>query len=176
LRSQIDELLKENESSVAEHDALSKEIDELKSKNSELQGLEARLSELSKVEENYKESLHSVKSTSRALQVSQNELAKQKEIVNKLQQDIDELQIFSVRKSSRNATPLVNDFKNQEGDDSQNSQKEDIEDFENEHYNLKVRDLQAELFITKQDNEDLKREILTLKKKLLVVNTPNSSL
>lgn len=160
LKSQIDELLKENQELESKNQLLIKDQEE------ELKVLKNRINELSKIEENYKDSLQTVKNTSKALQIAQNETSKQKDIINQLKEENDELKIFNVRKNSRNATPQMNEFKNENQTDN-NDDEDNKEDFENEHYNLKIKDLQAELFITKQDNNDLKQEILTLKKKLL---------
>ena len=48
--------------------------------------------------------------------------------------------------------------------DSGSSVHDDIRDA---HYNLKIKDLKAELFIIKQERDSLKDDVLQLKKKLL---------
>ncbi|CCH46472.1 Kelch repeat-containing protein 1 [Wickerhamomyces ciferrii] len=178
LKNQIDELLKENEDIHTQHKSLTNKLSSFESNQEELESLRLKISELSKIEENYKDSLHSVKNSSRALQVSQNELNKQKELTTKLQQELDELKIFRAnRKSSRNTTPIVNDFakKDLPKGTTGTTTDEDEEDFENAHFNLKLRDLQAELFITKQERDELKQDVLDLKKKLLNSSTPTGS-
>ncbi len=169
LQAQIDELLKENEELHGQHKSLKDQYSSLEtSQGGELEALRAKVTELSKIEENYKDSLHSVKNTSRALQVSQSELNKQKEVTLKLQQELDELKLFRAnRKSSRNTTPIVNEFSKQETPKQPITTDEEEEDIESAHYNLKIRDLQAELFITKQERDELKHDVLELKKKLL---------
>ncbi|ODQ58911.1 hypothetical protein WICANDRAFT_16241, partial [Wickerhamomyces anomalus NRRL Y-366-8] len=168
LQAQIDELLKENEELHGQHKSLKDQYSSLESsQGGELEALRAKVTELSKIEENYKDSLHSVKNTSRALQVSQSELNKQKEVTLKLQQELDELKLFRAnRKSSRNTTPIVNEFSKQETPKQPITTDEEEEDIESAHYNLKIRDLQAELFITKQERDELKHDVLELKKKL----------
>lgn len=176
LKSQIDELLKENEELNSQHETLQGKYSSLESsQGDELESLKAKIAELSKIEENYKDSLHSVKNTSRALQVSQSELSRQKEVTLKLQQELDELKLFRAnRKSSRNTTPIVNEYSKQETPKQQVITDEEEEDIESAHYNLKIRDLQAELFITKQERDELKHDVLELKKKLLN-STPSGS-
>lgn len=169
LQKHIDDLLKENEDLHTQHKSLQNKYTTLESSQSELEALRAKVSELSKIEENYKDSLHSVRNTSRALQVSQSELAKQKEVTLKLQQELDELKLFRAnRKSSRNTTPIVNEYtKTETPKQNVTTTDDEEEDIENAHYNLKIRDLQAESFIYKQERDELKQEILELKKKLL---------
>jgi len=168
LQSHIDDLLKENEELHTQHKSLQGKYSLLESNQQELESLKAKVAELSKMEENYKQSLHSVKNSSRALQVSQSELNKQKELTTKLQQELEELKLFRAnRKSSRNTTPIVNDFSNHPTPKQPVTTDEEEEDIENAHYNLKIRDLQAELYITQQERNDLKRDVLELKKKML---------
>lgn len=168
LQTHIDELLKENEDLHTQHKSLQGKYTTLESSQSELEALRAKVAELSKIEENYKDSLHSVRNTSRALQVSQSELSRQKEVTLKLQQELDELKLFRAnRKSSRNTTPIVNEYTKTETPKQNITTDDEEEDIENAHYNLKIRDLQAESFIYKQERDELKQEILELKKKLL---------
>lgn len=173
LRSQIDELLKENEEHDLNRKKLQDELATYKTTQSELEALKAKVAEMSKLEENYKESLHSVNTATRALRVSQSDLAKEKELTSKLQHEIDELKLFRAKKSSRNATPIMqqqdlNTKDVEDGDDED-------EDVANAHYNLKIRDLQAELYIIKKERDDLKDEALTLKKKLYNASNPSGS-
>lgn len=169
LSAQIEELLKENEDIQASSNSLQEQLQKAQATASEVDELKEKISDLSKVEENYKESLHSVNTATRALQIAQSDLNKEKEVNSKLQHEIDELRLFRSKKASRNNTPTINDF------DKENVKSDDDdEEVANAHYNLKVRDLQAELYIIKKERDDLKEEALTLKKKLYNAANPDS--
>jgi hypothetical protein len=171
LRSQIDELLKENEEIHASSKRLYSELENAKSAATEVESLRQKVAELSKIEENYKESLHSVSTANRALQIAQSDLNKEKEVNSKLQHELDDLRLFRSKKSSRNATPIINEF----DPNGIKQDDEDEEDVANAHFNLKIRDLQAEVYIIKKDRDDLKEEVMSLKKKLYNADNPSGS-
>lgn len=164
LQSHIDELLKENEQISQSKASLERELADSKKYASEVETLKLKLAELSKIEDSYKESVYSVNTANRALQISQSELTKEKELNSKLQNELDELRLFGSKMTSRNVTPIVNDFSNKDNDEDN--------DVTNARYNLKIRDLQAELYIIKKERDDLKDEALSLKKKLYNATNP----
>lgn len=183
LHEHIEKLVADNQSLQNLHKDLQQQVDAGKA---EIEALKARIQELAKFEENYRESVHSVTNASRALELSQSELNKEKEINRKLQHALDELKML--KKPSRVSTPVVGNSSlttpktqtsggfddsvsslQQHGDSTEggNSDEDDFDDIENAHLNMKIRDLQAELFITKQERDQLKDDVLDLKKKLL---------
>ncbi|KAH3676393.1 hypothetical protein WICMUC_002024 [Wickerhamomyces mucosus] len=192
LRTQIDQLLQENEQHESQTKSLSSEISQLsaeledqKSKNKDLfldatqlkdaqQEVESLRSRLTEIDSRYKESLHSVSNTSKALRLSETELNRSKELNKSLQNEIEEIKLSSAnsKKSSRNATPVINDYK-ANGASKQVSENSSEDDFDNSHYNLKISDLEAELYIIKQERDELKENVLTLKKDLFKARQGN---
>lgn len=134
--------------------------------------LTAKLQALKTFENNYRDALQSVNNTSRALDSTNVELDKQKELTKKLVKENEELKLYqkaSKRVSSRNATPISTIQEDQETDDLDKSEDHN-EDFSSAHYNMKIQDLQADLFIMKQERDQLKDDVNALKKQLYLAS------
>ena len=116
--------------------------------------------EIKKIQNDYKESISSMDSASKALMVSQRELEKYKSLNKKLIDELDELK-FKNGVCSEN---FENGLRSTE--ESSNNVKNSNSIRENQ-FNIKINDLKAELFITNQERDDLKSEVLELKKRLL---------
>lgn len=162
LQKQIDDLLKISKQNDARS---SDEINHLRTE------LEERLTSLKSIEEKYRDALQSVNNTSKALKLNQEETDAQRNLVEKLIRENNELKIFkkaSKRVSSRNATPVV------EGDpsfpDTIQEGDEDDEEINNAHYNMKVKDLEADLYIIKQERDQLKQNVTSLQKQLYLAS------
>jgi hypothetical protein len=158
LQSQVDNLLKiskENEiNSTTEISTLRRE-------------LEDRLANLKSIEEKYNDALQSVNNTSKALKLNQEESESQKSLLEKLIKENNELKLFkkaSKKAGSRNATPLM------EGEGQfpsiQEGENEDDDLVSNAHFNMKLKDLEADLYIVKQERDQLKQNVTNLQKQL----------
>lgn len=171
LQKQLDQLMK---ISKEQENASALEINNLKTE------LNQRLQNLKTFEENYKDALQSVNNTSKALNLTQDELNNQKQLMEKLVKENNELKLFkkaSKRVSTRqplSSQPSVDnfslsqpireeaesDFTNEDDDD------DDASNIENAHYNMKIKDLEADLFILKQERDQLKDNMTSLQKQL----------
>ncbi|RLV91265.1 Kelch repeat-containing protein 2 [Spathaspora sp. JA1] len=155
LQSQVDELL-----------SLNKENDQ----SSEIESLRKQLAEKSstveKFENNYKQALQSVNNTSKALKLNQEEFEHQKLLLDKLTKENNELKMFkrARRLSSRGGTPEdsteINDQPKEDDDDDDDHQ------ITNAHLNIKIKDLEADLYIIKQERDQLKDHVTSLQKEL----------
>lgn len=158
LQNQVNELLaisKDHQASSAS------EINALRNE------LSANLQSLKNYEANYRDALQSVNNTSRALDSTNEELDKHKDIAKRLLKENEELKLYqkaSKRASSRNPTPVATITE----DESEHLEPEgeDLNDMKSAHYNMKLQDLQADLFIMKQERDQLKDDVTTLKKQL----------
>ncbi|GMM38431.1 Kel2 protein [Saccharomycopsis crataegensis] len=143
LQSQINELIQINKEQELKNHALQEKVAAMTNEMTSLQEQAGKGKDLEKYEENYRNAMNSMKKTGRALEVSQKELNKQKELNSQLRTEIEDLQ--AVTDSSMN------------GDD----------DMKNAHYDFKIKDLEAELFIIKQERDELKDSVVSLRKKLM---------
>lgn len=159
LQSQVNELLSISKEQQA---GSTSEINDLRLE------LTNKLQALKKFETNYKDALQSVNNTSKALDSTNVELDRQKELTKKLMKENEELRLYqkaTKRASSRNATPISTIT--EEGEDAGNEgSNEEHEDINSAHYNMKIQDLQADLFIMKQERDQLKDDVTGLKKQL----------
>ncbi|ODV83971.1 hypothetical protein CANARDRAFT_8965 [[Candida] arabinofermentans NRRL YB-2248] len=163
LQAQVDELLSIKKS----------EESDLETVTNQLNATSLKLKEL---EESYKKSITSLNNTHRALQVSQIESEKQKELNKKLNLDISELQLKK-RNFSSNSNPgypnssVENTPKNGivRSDDEVTAGEDDEDGELDERYGFKIRDLEADLFIVGQERDQLKEELVLLKKKLFAL-------
>ncbi|GME97652.1 unnamed protein product [[Candida] boidinii] len=139
------------------------------------------LDKLTEMEISYKQSVQSLNNTHRALTLSQNELDKQRDINKKLTSELDELRLISSKKSmpgSRNITPILGrghtplSADKESFDDSFNNEDEaDDEDMGlDARYRFKIRDLEADLVIVGQERDQLRDELIKLKKKVMMTN------
>jgi len=159
LQSQVDNLLKiskENEvNSSTEISTLRKE-------------LEDRLANLKSIEEKYNDALQSVNNTSKALKLNQEESESQKLLLEKLIKENNELKLFkkaSKKAGSRNATPLL-EGEGQFPATIEEGENEDDDVLSNAHFNMKLKDLEADLYIVKQERDQLKQNVTNLQKQL----------
>ncbi|ODV76826.1 uncharacterized protein CANTADRAFT_57681 [Suhomyces tanzawaensis NRRL Y-17324] len=164
LQNQIDDLLrigKQNEAKSQE------EIARLKS------DLGEKLNSLKTFEENYRDAIQSVNNTSKALKMNEDEIRNQRVLIEKLTKENNELNLFkkaSKRHSSRQPTPLaqgqhIRDSSIPEEDD----QDHDIDEasaINHAHFNMKIQDLEADLYILKQERDQLKDNVTSLQKQL----------
>lgn len=153
LQGQIDNLLHIN----AEHETASKNL------KTELETAQSSTKSLADLESRFKQSMQSLNSTHKALTLSQSELEKQKDQNKKLLEELEELRVFklSARKAgSRNVTPLM------ESEDFESTEPEDDSELR-AHYDMRLKDLQADLFIMTQERDQLRQDLVVVKKKLL---------
>ncbi|RCK60624.1 Kelch repeat-containing protein 2 [Candida viswanathii] len=163
LQQQVDDLLrigKQNEETFTQEiEALKRDLDE-------------KAVSLKMAEDNYRESIQSVNNTSKALQLNQDELSNQRMLMEKLVKENNELKIFkkanSKRMNSRDATPIVNDFQQTNGGNGEAVQDDGDDEpvISAAHYNMKVKDLEADLYILKQERDQLKENVTSLQKQL----------
>lgn len=166
LQKQLDDLLK-----------ISKQ-QEMGSSN-EIQGLRnelnIKLQNLKTFEENYRDALQSVNNTSKALNLTQDELKNQRILMEKLIKENNELKLF--RRASRRVsarTPIINEDQLESGNASpipESNPANDEDAISNAHYNMKVKDLEADLYILKQERDQLKDSVTSLKKELYLSQT-----
>ena len=155
MQQRLDDLLQNNEELTQSREQLTGDHRDLTAKHTALnenleareRELEARQKELQEAHNNYQEVLNSATNASKALEMSQIELDKYRQVNKKLQNELDELKY--VQESNTGNDSFTN------GTAGSN------------HYSMKINDLKAELYIFKQERDNLKDEVLQLKKKLL---------
>ncbi|KAK6455979.1 uncharacterized protein RJT20DRAFT_145221 [Scheffersomyces xylosifermentans] len=156
LQKQIDELLrvgKQNESQS------SSQIEKLRN------DLNEKLVNLKTFENNYRDALQSVNNTSKALKFNQEELNRQREANDRLIKENNELKLYkkaNKRLSSRTSTPVLTD----PSAIPEVDEEEEEEVISTAHYNMKVKDLEADLYILKQERDTLKEKATNLQKQL----------
>lgn len=148
LHLQINDLIQINREQETKNDELEALVRELSEK---LASENVKSHEAVNHEENYRNAMNSVKKTGKALEMSQKELNKQKDLNKHLQQEMEELKL------KRNVSTSS----------GQGEEDEDEEDLKDAEFNMKIRDLEAELFITKQDRDELKEQVVAVKKQLI---------
>ncbi|KAM9890309.1 hypothetical protein OXX79_011523 [Metschnikowia pulcherrima] len=169
LQAQVDELLRDGKS---QNESFAAEIDALKTE------LNSKLASLKTYEDNYRDALQSVKNTSKALDLTQDELTSQKLTIEKLMKENNELRLF---KRAASASRKYS-FQMPDPNNSNNSspspvteihpdEDEEEEEFSAAHYNMKLKDLEADLYIMKQDRDQLNDQVVALKKELYLVRS-----
>lgn len=166
LQRQVDDLLKMGKQQELGSEA---EIKMLKVE------LEDKINNLSVLEQNYRDALQSVNNTSKALKLTQDELKSQRLSMEKLQKENNELKLF--KRASRRVSSK-GQFSNEQSFETNNSplsptnqiivEDDDDDVFSNAHYNMKVKDLEADLFVIKQERDQLQDSVSTLKKELFL--------
>lgn len=130
------------------------EVTELKSE------LETTLASLRVFEENYRDAMQAAQRTGDALDLTKDELQNKKNTIEKLMKENDELKLFN--KSRRVASS-----ESMKEDDGDNKPEATVEaDGVAAHYNMKIKEMQAELFVMKNENEHLSSTVSSLKKEL----------
>lgn len=161
LQKQVDDLLK---TSREQHEGSSAEVRALET------DLQAKLVSLRTFEDNYRDALQSVKNTSKALNLTQDELQSQKLLIEKLVKENNELKIFKRASSAskRASTPPTFASTEQVAETA-----DEDEGFTSAHYNMKLRDLEADLYILKQERDQLNDTVSSLKKELYLAQNSN---
>lgn len=165
LQKQLDDLM---HISKQQEEGSSSEIQELKAE------LDAKLQNLKTFEVNYRDALQSVNNTSRALNLTQEELDKQKVLIDKLLKENSELKIFKKASSKRFSTksPIIDEGSTSEfGTPAPEVAEEDEEHISSAHFNMKMKDLEADLFILKQERDQLKENVTSLQKQLYLAQS-----
>ncbi|KAG2731669.1 hypothetical protein G9P44_005256 [Scheffersomyces stipitis] len=156
LQKQVDDLLKVGKQNELQS---SSQIDKLRN------DLNEKLVNLKTFEVNYRDALQSVNNTSKALKINQEELNNQKAIMEKLIKENNELKLYkkaNKRISSRAPTPVTTDPSGIPEVDEEDEE----EVISSVHYNMKVKDLEADLYILKQERDGLKESVTNLQKQL----------
>lgn len=158
LQRQVDELLltcrNQQESSASEVRELTAE-------------LESKVESLNALETKYRDAILSVNNTSKALNVNQEEMQSQKLLIDKLVRETQDLRMQrkSVRVSS-NASEGDDFVKLTSSDVRQSEEQQESEDLADAYYQMRIRDLEADIYIIKQERDQLNEQVNTLKKKL----------
>lgn len=108
-------------------------------------------------ENNYKDAMQAAKRTSDALDMTRDELQLKKTALEKLVKENDELKLF--------LKATKNDSIGEENQDT-HSGAGDIESGVAAHFNMKIKEMEAELFVMKSENESLSSQVASLKKEL----------
>ncbi len=122
------------------------------------------------LEANYREAIKSVRNTSKALSMTRDELQRYKEQNASIMGELEKLRLLKASIMSRHGKHERRSIDiDGEGDENAGNETEtDSEDINiSEHYNLRLRDLQAQLIIAQEENEELTMVVSTLKRKLL---------
>lgn len=152
---------------------LKSELSDLKLKYNKLQKEnEGLFGNLREYETLFVESKKSLSNSYQALKISQTEADKLKAQVINLTKELDELKlkkrVYS-NGSQRNFTPVRNDS-NHSIEATSNDIEDEIDDHNvsliDERYEIKIRDLEANVYIVSQERDQLRNELLELKKEL----------
>lgn len=168
LQQQVEALL---QTSKSQQEGLHREVAALQAE------LNSKLLALKSFEENYRDALQSVNNTSKALNLTQDELNNQKSMIEKLIKENNELKLFkkaSRRLLSRSPIPLtdgrvvsVNTIPEELESATDSPVEEDEEEgITSAHFNMKIKDLEADLFVLKQERDQLKDNVTSLQKQL----------
>lgn len=159
LQKQVDDLLR---TSQQQQQASASEMSELRNE------LEAKMAALQALEASYRDAIQSVNNTSKALNVNQDELRNQKVLIEKLARENNELKLF--KKASRRVSSLPGEssIKRMQSDSttSLHEVNDTEDDLQSAHYQMKVKDLEADLYIMKQERDLLIENVNSLKKEL----------
>lgn len=172
LQKQIDDLLL---TSKQQHEGASAEVQTLETE------LQAKLVSLRTFEDNYRDALQSVNNTSKALNMTQDELKSQKFLIEKLIKENNELMLYkkastvSKRASSAASTSILDSSIGVTPHSGANGDEDEEEEgFTSAHYNMKLKDLEADLFILKQERDNLTETVTSLKKELYLAQNGTS--
>lgn len=166
LQKQLDNLMK---ISREQEIASSREISNLRNE------LDAKTTNIKTFESNYNDALQSVNNTSKALKFTQEELNSQRTLMEKLIKENNELKLFKkATKRSSTRTPFQvpsSDNVNVAAPIAEEEVEEDADALENAHFNMKLKDLEADLFIMKQERDQLKDNVTALQKQLYLAQS-----
>ncbi|KAG7194711.1 Negative regulator of mitotic exit [Scheffersomyces spartinae] len=160
LQTQIDDLLRVSKNNEEKYQS---EINTLK------QELYTKQDSLKQIEENYREAIQSVNNTSKALKMNQEESNSQRALLDKLTRENNELKLFkkaSKRVSSRGGFADVPQEKGILTIDEDDEDADEHERIATAHYTMKIKDLEADLYILKQERDQLKDNVTQLQKQL----------
>lgn len=152
---------------------ISEKLEELSiSHQNQSKELESNESKVLELENKQKETIGSLNKTYKALHLSQNELGKLREENKMLKNQIEELKI-SKRVYSNSSTPLIDnkkqisrDLVNENREPGQHDEEDDDDENDLDPLVIKLKDLEAHLYIVSQERDDLKEELLTIKKQM----------
>lgn len=166
LQNRLDDLLQSSSAIQKSHEELDANYQDLKVKHSTLsQELISKTSELEKYEGDYEDILSSATNASKALEMSQNEVQKYKQANKKLKDELDEMAY--AHESSVGEGSNLSETRTVSGGSGTSAQDSSMKFA---RFNAKINDLKAELYIIKQERDNLKGEVLHLKKKQLVMD------
>ncbi|KAG7891419.1 hypothetical protein KL936_001362 [Ogataea polymorpha] len=148
LQKQVKELLASKKNDEEKISKLSEELRLYTVKTKELQ-------------DSYSKSYASLKNSHKALTVSQSEIEKQKELNKRLVTELKELQMKSMNTGDREMNASSSVKNGTSGIDTSFDAR----------YDFKIKDLEADLFIVSQERDQLKEEVILLKKKLYAVSS-----
>lgn len=159
LQNQVNELL---QTCRTQQESSALEVQELTAE------LEAKVDSLNALEDKYRDAILSVNNTSKALNVNQEEMQGQKLLIEKLARENQDLKML---RKSRRVSSIPS-----EGVDSQvlssptvaqgGEDADEGDDLANAHYQMRVRDLEADIYIMKQERDQLNEKVNSLKKEL----------
>lgn len=166
LQTRLDELLQSSNALQKSREELHTNYQDLKVKHSTLsEELLSKKNELEKYEDDYESILSSATNASKALEMSQQEVQKYKQANKKLKDELEELTY--AHESSVGEGSNVSETRMASGSSGTSAQDSNMKFA---RYNAKINDLKAELYIIKQERDNLKGEVLDLKKKQLVMD------
>lgn len=113
-------------------------------------------------EKNYKDAMQAAKRTSDALDMTRDELQLKKTALEKLAKENDELKLFQKATGKRASS---GENVGEEHNDSEPNGG-DIDSGVAAHFNMKIKEMEAELFVMKTENESLSSQVAVLKKEL----------
>ncbi|CCH60446.1 hypothetical protein TBLA_0C06530 [Henningerozyma blattae CBS 6284] len=169
LQKRLEDALTLNKELTVSNDKLNNDVKALNEKYLTLNNsFMSKKNEFTEIEKNYKSSLNSMLNANKALELSQKELTKYREMNGRLQKDLEELQFDKTNNAKRNISEASsfskNSINNDSNDDNSNT------DYRETHYKMKISDLKAELFIIKQERDNLKEDVHQMKKQLYTLN------
>ncbi|AMD18627.1 HBL275Wp [Eremothecium sinecaudum] len=142
-------------------DKLKSQLKQTRDENTQLKSLRDELitkqKDFSMLEQNYKSSLNSVNNASKALELSRSELDKLKHENQMLKEQVKD---YSLSPSVEGRSKF-----------SGSSFDEPLLPINEAQYNIRIKDLKAELFIITQERDSLKNELLQLKKRMLTMDS-----
>lgn len=161
LQKQVDDLLltcrNQQESSASEVHELTAE-------------LEAKEKSLNDLEERYREAILSVNNTSKALNVNQEEMQGQKAMIDKLVRENQDLKMLRKSRRISSVQLLSSDLQKLSSLGTPKAEEDADEaeenDLANAYYQMRVRDLEADIYIMKQEKDQLNETVNSLKKEL----------
>lgn len=153
LQTQVEELLK---TARVQQELSSVEVQELKKE------LQTATASLKMFENNYRDAIHAAQRTEEALDLTKDELQNKKNTLENLAKQDGGLRLFHRTSGSGS---IVSD-QNVDEEDKDNLSAVATKSSVAAHYNMKLEEMQAKLFVTKNENELLTATVTSLQKEL----------